>query len=58
VDPRYSQLLMSALLPFHRPVMDSMMDMTLGGLFNRFAKREAVHPAGGSASRSCTTRDA
>jgi predicted TIM-barrel fold metal-dependent hydrolase len=32
----HSQLLMSAILPFHRPVMDSMMAMTLGGLFNRF----------------------
>jgi predicted TIM-barrel fold metal-dependent hydrolase len=32
----HSQLLMNAILPFHRPVMDSMMAMTLGGLFNRF----------------------
>ena len=33
---RTRQMLMSAILPFHRPVMDSMMAMTLGGLFNRF----------------------
>lgn len=32
----HSMMLRSALLPFHRPVMDSMMAMTLGGLFNRF----------------------
>ena len=32
----HTQMLMGALLPFHRPVMDSMMAMTLGGLFNRF----------------------
>ncbi|HEY7106721.1 MAG TPA: amidohydrolase family protein [Acidimicrobiia bacterium] len=32
----HSQMLMSAILPFHRPVMDSMMAMVLGGLFNRF----------------------
>jgi predicted TIM-barrel fold metal-dependent hydrolase len=32
----HSDLLMSAILPFHRPVMDSMMAMILGGLFNRF----------------------
>jgi len=32
----HTQMLMSAILPFHRPVMDSMMAMTLGGLFNRF----------------------
>lgn len=32
----HSQMLMSAILPYHRPVMDSMMAMTLGGLFNRF----------------------
>lgn len=31
-----SQMLMSAILPYHRPVMDSMMAMILGGLFNRF----------------------
>jgi predicted TIM-barrel fold metal-dependent hydrolase len=32
----HTQMLQMALLPFHRPVMDSMMAMTLGGLFNRF----------------------
>lgn len=32
----HTQMLMGALLPFHRPVMDSMMAMVLGGLFNRF----------------------
>jgi predicted TIM-barrel fold metal-dependent hydrolase len=32
----HTQMLMSAILPYHRPVMDSMMAMTLGGLFNRF----------------------
>jgi predicted TIM-barrel fold metal-dependent hydrolase len=35
-NPVHTQMLMSALLPYHRPVMDSMMAMTLGGLFNRF----------------------
>jgi predicted TIM-barrel fold metal-dependent hydrolase len=34
--PAHTQMLRSALLPYHRPVMDSMMAMTLGGLFNRF----------------------
>jgi predicted TIM-barrel fold metal-dependent hydrolase len=34
----HSQMLMSAILPYHRPVMDSMMAMTLGGLFNRFPR--------------------
>jgi predicted TIM-barrel fold metal-dependent hydrolase len=32
----HTQMLMSSILPYHRPVMDSMMAMTLGGLFNRF----------------------
>ena len=32
----HTQMLMGALLPFHRPVMDSMMAMVLGGLFGRF----------------------
>jgi len=32
----HSQMLRSAILPYHRPVMDSVMAMTLGGLFNRF----------------------
>lgn len=32
----HNQQLMMSILPFHRPVMDSMMAMTLGGLFNRF----------------------
>lgn len=32
----HTMMLRSALLPYHRPVMDSMMAMTLGGLFNRF----------------------
>ncbi len=41
-DQRHGQLLMSALLPFHRPVMDSMMAMTLGGLFNRFPNLKAL----------------
>lgn len=35
-DRTHSQMLMMSILPFHRPVMDSMMAMTLGGLFNRF----------------------
>ncbi len=38
----HSQMLMSAILPFHRPVMDSMMAMTLGGLFNRFPNLTAL----------------
>lgn len=32
----HAAMLQGALLPFHRPVMDSMMAMVLGGLFNRF----------------------
>lgn len=35
-DDAHTRMLASAILPFHRPVMDSMMAMTLGGLFNRF----------------------
>lgn len=33
---QHTQMLQGALFPFHRPVMDSMMAMVLGGLFNRF----------------------
>ena len=32
----HTQMLRAAILPYHRPVMDSMMAMTLGGLFNRY----------------------
>ncbi len=32
----HAMMLRGAILPYHRPVMDSMMAMTLGGLFNRF----------------------
>ncbi len=38
----HTQMLMGALLPFHRPVMDSLMAMTLGGLFNRFPNIRAA----------------
>jgi predicted TIM-barrel fold metal-dependent hydrolase len=37
----HSLMLMSAILPFHRPVMDSMMAMTLGGVFNRYPNARA-----------------
>jgi predicted TIM-barrel fold metal-dependent hydrolase len=37
-----SQMLMGALLPYHRPVMDSMTAMVLGGLFNRFPNLKAA----------------
>ena len=36
-NAEHSQMLRGAILPYHRPVMDSMMAMTLGGLFNRFS---------------------
>ena len=32
----HAAMLQGALFPFHRPVMDSMMALVLGGLFNRF----------------------
>jgi predicted TIM-barrel fold metal-dependent hydrolase len=32
----HTQMLMGALLPYHRPVMDAMMALVLGGTFNRF----------------------
>jgi predicted TIM-barrel fold metal-dependent hydrolase len=38
----HSMMLRSAILPYHRPVMDSMMAMTLGGLFNRFPNVKAA----------------
>lgn len=38
----HTQMLQMALLPFHRPVMDSLMAMVLGGLFNRFPRLRAA----------------
>lgn len=45
----HNQMLMMSILPFHRPVMDSMMAMTLGGLFNRFADLRVASIEVGSA---------
>jgi predicted TIM-barrel fold metal-dependent hydrolase len=38
----HAAMLQGSLLPFHRPVMDSMMAMVLGGLFNRFPRLRAA----------------
>jgi predicted TIM-barrel fold metal-dependent hydrolase len=48
-DRTHSQMLMMSILPFHRPVMDSMMAMTLGGLFNRFANLKVASVEVGAA---------
>jgi predicted TIM-barrel fold metal-dependent hydrolase len=34
----HTAMLRGALLPFHKPIMDTMIALVLGGLFNRFPK--------------------